>query len=79
MTDILRLRLYPLLNKRSKDAIRKVTGRRGRLYSYQPRIGLLERLAEQTGMTIAQVEQELHDERQQILANPLALVYQKFD
>ncbi|NJR70220.1 MAG: hypothetical protein HC771_17470 [Synechococcales cyanobacterium CRU_2_2] len=72
------LRLYHRLNKRSRDAIHRTQGRRGRLYSYQPRLVLLQRLAEETNLPISEVENMLHDERAQILANPGAPIYQDF-
>lgn len=72
------LRLYHRLNRRSKDAIHRTRGRRGRLYSYQPRLELLQRLAEETNLSIEEITDLIHSERDQILANPGAAIYQDF-
>lgn len=76
--DTLKLNLYPRLNRRSQTAIRRTLGRKGRLYVYRPRPVLLQRLADETGLSPAQVEADLHRERKLILENPGALIYQDF-
>lgn len=42
----------------------------GRKYTYTPRIDLLERLADETGMSIDEVRTQLQNEREFILKNP---------
>ena len=64
MTELL---LYHQLSTRSQRAIRKTKGRFGRDYHYSPRGNLLERLAEQNGMTKEEVYHQLVRERQFLL------------
>jgi hypothetical protein len=59
--------LYPRLSTRSKKALVKTKKRFGRTYHYSPRGDLLERLSQETGMTIEQVCQQLKRERAYLL------------
>ncbi len=61
------LKLYPLLNLRSKRAMLRRRKRWGHYYSYKPKYILLSRLSQQTGMTIDGVRQRLQDEREWLL------------
>ncbi len=65
--------LYPLLNLRSKRAILRTYPPKSRfknkLYIYNPKPILLNRLASQTGMTENQVRQQLLVERRFLLKN----------
>lgn len=61
------LDLYYRLQTKSRRAIRKTKKRRGRTYQYNPRIDLLKRLSEETGMSVSKVRNQLLRERQEIL------------
>lgn len=63
------LKLYPMLNLRSKRAILKTKKQFGNPYSYNPRMSLLKRLASETGMDEQQVRDQLLKERAWLIAN----------
>ena len=65
-----KLILYPLLNKRSKTAIKRKRKRFGHPYLYSPRQILLSRLSQETGMTKEEVFDQLMREREFLLAHP---------
>jgi len=60
MTDLL---LYPLLSTRSRRALLKTRKRGRKIYDYAPRGTLLQRLSQETGMSIEEVYQQLYKER----------------
>lgn len=64
MTD---LDLYSRLSTRSKRALTKTRGRWGHEYDYRPRGDLLVRLAQETGMSIEQVYNQLLKERMMLI------------
>jgi hypothetical protein len=61
------LDLYYRLQTKSRRAIHKTKKRRGKTYQYSPRIDLLKRLSEETGMSINNVRNQLLREREEIL------------
>ena len=66
--------LYPLLSTRSRRALLRRVYRQsqhhyaGQPYHYNPRSPLLERLSEQTGLSIQQVAIQLLSEREYLLS-----------
>jgi len=62
------LTLYPRLSTRSKKALLRKNSYWGKSYVYKPRGHLLERLARETGMTIYQVQSQLEQEREYLIA-----------
>jgi hypothetical protein len=62
------LTLYPKLGTDSKKALTRKTGRWGKPYLYRPRGSLLERLAQETGMSVSQVRSQLEKEREYLIA-----------
>lgn len=61
------LDLYYRLQTKSRRAIHKTKKRFGRRYQYNPRIDLLKRLSEETGMSVINVRNQLLRERAEIL------------
>jgi len=61
------LLLYPLLSTRSRRALLKTKNRGQRDYVYNPRGNLLERLATETGLSKAQVYDQLLQEREYLI------------
>lgn len=61
------LLLYHRLSTRSKRALLKTKGRYGHDYFYQPRGTLLQRLAQETGMSKDEVALQLLKERRYLL------------
>jgi hypothetical protein len=59
--------LYPRLSTCSKRALMKTKKRWGYSYSYNPKGNLLQRLSNETGMTIEQVYHQLQAERVELL------------
>ena len=59
--------LYPQLSTRSRRAIKRVRGRFGHPYTYNPRGTLLERLARDNGLTIQASYEQLLRERQALI------------
>jgi hypothetical protein len=59
--------LYYRLGTKSKRALVRQKTSWGNLYTYRPRGDLLQRLSQETGMTVAQVSAQLHKERYEIL------------
>lgn len=58
---------YPSLSTRSRRAITRKTGKFGIPYHYVPRHDLVERLADQHGMTYEAVREQLARERLELL------------
>jgi hypothetical protein len=58
--------IYPLLNLRSKKALRRIKTRFGHTARYQPRPQLIERLKEETGMTEEQILRQIRKEQEYI-------------
>jgi hypothetical protein len=61
------LDLYYRLQTKSRRAIHKTKKRWGKRYQYSPRIDLLKRLSEETGMSVINVRNQLLRERAEIL------------
>jgi len=61
------LLLYPLLSTCSKRSLLKTKNRGQRDYLYNPRGKLLERLATETGLSKAQVYEQLLQEREYLI------------
>lgn len=61
------LKLYHRLSTRSKRALLKTKGRFGNPYFYQPRGTLLQRLGQETGMSLSEVADQLKKERRYLL------------
>lgn len=59
--------LYPRLSTCSKRALMKTRKQWGHPYHYSPRSNLLQRLSDETGMTIEQVYHQLQAERIELL------------
>lgn len=64
MTD---LRLWPLLQTKSRQALLRKKKKFGHPYTYNPRGDLIVRLARETGMTYAEVFNQLQKEREELL------------
>jgi transposase len=79
MSSALRLKLYWRLSRDSRSALRKSKRGWGRPNYYNPQQRLINRLARETGWSWQKVTQELERERNLLLANPSAVVYQDFD
>ena len=67
MGGFMTINLYYKLSTCSRRAIRRKNGPGGRPYYYRPRMPLLKRLAEETGMTVEQVQDALMEERKELL------------
>jgi len=63
----MQLVLYPKLSTRSRRAILKTKGKFGRAYYYSPRFPLIQRLSQETGMSIEQVYRQISIERRYLL------------
>jgi len=61
------LDLYYRLGTCSRRAITKTRKKYGRPYIYRPRGDLLERLAQETGLSLWDVRQKLYEEREELL------------
>ena len=66
----MKLIFYPVLNKRSKLALKRQKKRFGHSYRYIPRMQLVKRLMSQFGMTEDAVRDQLAKEREFILKYP---------
>ena len=62
--------LWVLLGTQSRRAIKRVTKKYGHRYHYNPRIDLLERLADKTGQSVEEVKDKLMEIRAFILKYP---------
>ncbi len=63
------LKIYPLLNLRSKRALTRIKKKWGHSYDYAPKQILLNRLSEQLGLSKEEVLKQLLEERKFILEN----------
>lgn len=63
------LNLYRQLGTPSRRAIKRVTSRFGKPYTYKPRGDLLTRLARDNGLSLTETYQRLMDERQYLIRN----------
>jgi hypothetical protein len=61
------LLLYERLSTRSRRALLRAKKQFGKTYHYSPRSDLLDRLSQETGMSIEQVYQQLKRERAYLL------------
>lgn len=68
-TVAMELELYKRLSTRSRRAMKREKGKCGKIYRYQPRWNLLQRLSEETGLSTEQVYQQLQRERLYLLDN----------
>ena len=68
-TVAMELELYKRLSTRSRRAMKREKGKRGKTYCYQPRWNLLQRLSEETGLSTEQVYHQLQRERLYLLDN----------
>ena len=59
--------LYPMLSTCSKRALLRSTKRYGHPYNYSPRGTLLQRLSDETGMSMTEVYNQLMKERQYLM------------
>ena len=53
------LKLYPKLSTNSKRALRRQKKEWGHPYHYEPRLKLLKRLSQETGMSLTEVRNQL--------------------
>jgi predicted amidohydrolase len=63
------LDLYYRLCSRSRKAFKKTKKRWGRNYQYRPRGDLLQRLSQETGLSLWEVNEKLKEERREYLEN----------
>lgn len=61
------LKIYPRLNKKSKNAIKRKLCSWGRNYQYNPRPHLVRRLSQELGLTEEQVREQIQKERKFLL------------
>jgi hypothetical protein len=59
--------LFPKLSTRSRRALKRIRGKFGRHYEYNPRPRLIQRLTRETGWTKEQVWEQLFREREYLI------------